>query len=104
MESMTATSADRNGGLAVSGPLAAGLHLKPTTASRRAHELRRLLRLADISAGAVAGLAAGAVAGIPVGQLAIVVASLAVAWPLLSFVCGLHTTDDLRSWASGAAE
>ena len=105
MESMTATSADGNGAaLAVSGSLAAGLHLKPAVASRRADELRRLLRLADFSAGAVAGLAAGAVAGVSIGQLAIVVASLALAWPLLAFACGLYATDDLRSWASGAAE
>jgi exopolysaccharide biosynthesis polyprenyl glycosylphosphotransferase len=104
MESMTATSADGNGALAVSGPLAAGLHLKPAAASRRTDELRRLLRFADITAGAVAGLAASAVAGISLVELAILVGAITVAWPLLGFVCGLYTTEDLRSWATGAAE
>jgi exopolysaccharide biosynthesis polyprenyl glycosylphosphotransferase len=103
MESMTATSADGNGTLAVTGPVSP-IYLRPGSASHRADALRRLLRLADIVAGAIAGLAAAVVAQASPGELGIVALALALAWPLIAFLCGLHAAEDLRSWSSGAGE
>jgi exopolysaccharide biosynthesis polyprenyl glycosylphosphotransferase len=104
MESMTTTSADGNGTLAVSPPVTPNLYLRPATASHRANELRRLLRVADVFAGLLAGVTAALIAQVSLPQLGIVALALAVAWPCFTFACGLHVADDLRSWASGVGE
>ena len=104
MDSMTATSTEANGTLAIPGPVTSNVYVLPGRANDRTTELRRLLRLADVAAGALAGIVAGLIAHVPASELVVVVLALAVAWPCFAFACGLHAADDLRSWASGASE
>jgi exopolysaccharide biosynthesis polyprenyl glycosylphosphotransferase len=66
--------------------------------------LHRLFAAADFTAGAVAATAASLVVGIPWGNALALGAICAVFLPGLTFVCGLYTAGDLRSWASGVAD
>lgn len=73
-------------------------------ASRRSVLLRRTLGGADVSVGAAAGLMLGAVSGHDTVSAFGFAAIVAMAWPLLLFVCGLYSIRGLGSWASGIGE
>jgi exopolysaccharide biosynthesis polyprenyl glycosylphosphotransferase len=112
VESMNATSADNAATLSVA-PSAAALVdarpvlLDPVERTRRADrfsQLRRRFASADVVAGALSGLAVAWVAGVTAPYAALIVASLAVAWPLCAFFAGLYAASDLRAWASGVGE
>ena len=66
--------------------------------------LRGLLLGADVVSALVGGMAAAAVGGFSLKALLAFTIVVAVAWPTASFVCGLYTAEDLRSWASGVAD
>jgi len=66
--------------------------------------LSRFLLGADLVAAGVAGTVAGGVGGAEGSWLLVFALVVALAWPAISFVCGLYTANDLRSWASGVAE
>ena len=104
MESMTVTSADGNGTLAVQSAVPAHFYVHSATAAKRSAGLRRLLATADLVAGALSGLVAGLIANVSLPQVALLGLTLAIAWPLAAFACGLYAADDLRSWASGVSE
>src|SRR3954452_16902964 len=71
---------------------------------RRFQHLRRLLFIADAITGIVSGALVGAVAQAGAAQTLLLVAVLAVAWPVAAFLCGLYAREDLRAWASGVSE
>src|SRR3954452_23240698 len=71
---------------------------------RRFQHLRRLLFVADAATGAVSGGLVGAVAHAGAAQTLVLIAVLAVAWPIAAFLCGLYAREDLRAWASGISE
>jgi len=71
---------------------------------RRFSVLRRRMAVADVLAGLLSGLVTGALAGTSASGVAVLAASLALAWPVLAFICGLYGGEDLRSWASGVSE
>ena len=61
--------------------------------------------LADIIAGSITGAIAALVArGSGVQVLRAGRVAVALAWPVLAFVCGLYAGDDLRTWASGVGD
>jgi exopolysaccharide biosynthesis polyprenyl glycosylphosphotransferase len=70
----------------------------------RERQLRRLLLLADISAGALAGTVAGLVFAADGAALGGLAASVAACWALAARFCGLNAGSGLRFWASGAGE
>jgi len=78
----------------------------PAQANARArqNQLRRQLASADIIAGAIAGAVIAVVAGLELDALPVVGLALAVGWPAVAYVCGLHAPGDLQSWASGAGD
>jgi exopolysaccharide biosynthesis polyprenyl glycosylphosphotransferase len=104
MESMTVTSADGNGTLAVQSSVPAHFYVHSAAAAKRSAGLRRLLATADLVAGAVSGLVAGLVAHAALHEVALLGLLLAAAWPFAAFACGLYAADDLRTWASGVSE
>src|SRR3954454_3607133 len=112
VDSMNATSADTAATLSVAPSPAAlveprAVLLDPVERTRRADrfsQLRRRFASADVVAGALSGLAVAWVAGVTAPYAALVVASLAVAWPLCAFFAGLYAASDLRAWASGVGE
>ena len=104
MESMTVTSADGNGTLAVTSAVPGHFYVHSEAAAKRSAGLRRLLATADFAAGALSGLIAGLVAQAPVHEVALLGLMLAIAWPFGAFACGLYAADDLRTWASGVSE
>src|SRR3954451_20415933 len=71
---------------------------------QRFQHLRRLLFLADAITGVVSGGLVGAVATADAAQTLLLIAVLAVAWPLAAFLCGLYAREDLRAWSSGVSE
>jgi exopolysaccharide biosynthesis polyprenyl glycosylphosphotransferase len=71
---------------------------------RRFHHLRRLLFLADTITGVVSGALVGVVANAGAAQTLLLIAVLAVAWPMAAFLCGLYAREDLRAWSSGVSE
>src|SRR3954452_15483586 len=71
---------------------------------RRFQHLRRLLFIADAITGIVSGALVGAVAQAGAAQTLLLVAVLAVAWPVAAFLCGLYAREDLRAWSSGVSE
>ena len=73
-------------------------------ARQRFRSLRRLLFLADIFAGVVSGALVGVVAHGSGGQVLLLALVVAVAWPVVAFLCGLYAREDLRAWASGVSE
>lgn len=104
MESMTVTSADGNGTLAVTSAVPGHFYVHSAAAAKRSAGLRRLLATADFAAGALSGLIAGLVAQAPVHEVALLGLMLAIVWPFGAFACGLYAADDLRTWASGVPE
>jgi exopolysaccharide biosynthesis polyprenyl glycosylphosphotransferase len=80
--------------------------LAPTPAGeeRRWSVLRRLLALADVLAGAFVAAAGAAVLAATAGQALALVVVLALGWPALTWLTGVHRTGDLASWASGIAD
>jgi exopolysaccharide biosynthesis polyprenyl glycosylphosphotransferase len=71
---------------------------------RRGAELQRQLISADIIAGSLAGALTALVAGLSLDSLPIVALAVGLGWPLLAALCGLYSSDDLRSWVSGVGE
>ena len=72
-----------------------------STASERWDVLTRLLGLADVGAGFMAGVAAGDLLGLPAGRHLAFALVTSLAWALLCFACGLSARKELRVWASG---
>jgi len=60
--------------------------------------------VADFMAALVAGMAGAAVSGLDMMSIVLMTAAVSLAWPGISFVCGLYSGEDLRSWASGVGE
>jgi exopolysaccharide biosynthesis polyprenyl glycosylphosphotransferase len=104
MDSMTATSADGNGTVAVSVPVHTQLYAPSASAVERSSELRRMLATADFIAGAVSGLIVALIAASTSTELVLVCIALAFGWPIVAFVCGLYAVEDLRTWTSGVSE
>ena len=73
-------------------------------ASRRSVILRHTLGGTDAVAGAAAGLLVGVASGHDTATTLGFAAIVAIAWPLLLFVCGLYSIRGLGSWASGIGE
>jgi exopolysaccharide biosynthesis polyprenyl glycosylphosphotransferase len=71
---------------------------------RRFHHLRRLLFVADAVTGVVSGALVGAVAHADALQTLLLIAVLAIAWPVAAFLCGLYAREDLRAWSSGVSD
>src|SRR3954454_10769058 len=71
---------------------------------QRFQHLRRLLFVADAITGVISGGLVGAVATADAAQTLLLIAVLAVAWPLAAFLCGLYAREDLRAWSSGVSE
>ena len=71
---------------------------------RRFQHLRRLLFVADAATGVVVGGLVAAVAHVGAAQTLLLIAVLAVAWPIAAFLCGLYAREDLRAWSSGVSE
>jgi exopolysaccharide biosynthesis polyprenyl glycosylphosphotransferase len=86
-------------------PLELQLLASGSDASRRRFQhLRRLLFIADAITGLVVGALVGVVAQAGATQTLLLVAVLAVAWPVAAFLCGLYAREDLRAWSSGVSE
>src|SRR5438045_3876683 len=100
---MSITSADTGQG-AVATAVLRDAFTGPAVGGRRGAGLRRLLVVADALAGAAAGVLSGFVAGATIQEIALTGLGVSAAWPLLAFICGLYSVDDLRSWASGVSE
>ena len=75
--------------------------MPPVSAS---DHLRRLLFLADVLAGVISGALVGVVARGSGGQVLLLAVVVAVAWPVVAFLCGLYAREDLRAWSSGVSE
>jgi exopolysaccharide biosynthesis polyprenyl glycosylphosphotransferase len=58
----------------------------------------------DLLAASLAATVGAMVAGLPAGKAVFLVGSLVVSWPLVAFVAGLYSVDELRNWASGIHE
>src|SRR3954465_11162646 len=71
---------------------------------RRFQHLRRLLFIADPITGVLYGGLVGAVAQADAPQTLLLIAVLAIAWPVAAFLCGLYAREDLRAWSSGVSE
>jgi hypothetical protein len=54
-----------------------------------------MLATADVLAGALAGLIAALIAAASSGEVPLMAFTLAAAWPVTAFVCGLYAFDDL---------
>jgi exopolysaccharide biosynthesis polyprenyl glycosylphosphotransferase len=105
VERMTVTSADTGGGLALPvDVLAQPVETTRSLGRERYAHLRRQLLGADMLAGALAGVAAGGLATMSAGSVFALTVALAVAWPVLAYLCGLYASEDLRTWASGIGE
>jgi exopolysaccharide biosynthesis polyprenyl glycosylphosphotransferase len=106
VKSMHATSAETNAALALAGEVVETLPFPGAAAPRldRHVVLRRKLVFADVVAGGFSGLATGMVADLGGWNALLAIVVLGFAWPTCAFLCGLYTTGDLRSWASGVAE
>jgi exopolysaccharide biosynthesis polyprenyl glycosylphosphotransferase len=66
--------------------------------------LRRLLLVADATAGAIGGAAGAAVAGLPAADVPAAALAGAIVWPLLTSSFGLLAAGDLGAWASGIGD
>jgi exopolysaccharide biosynthesis polyprenyl glycosylphosphotransferase len=72
--------------------------------TERATLMRGGLLGTDLLAACLAAILGASLADLPPAKAAVLLASLAVAWPLVAFAAGLYSVDELRAWASGIPE
>src|SRR4051812_13117875 len=71
------------------------------SARRRNVALRRQLVVADVAAGVATGALTAVSAGLAGIELAAITVAVAIGWPLIASVCGLHVAHSLGAWATG---
>src|SRR4051794_34107861 len=66
--------------------------------------LRRELFCADLVASTLTGIVSAVVAGLSFGDLVVLTLVIGLGWPVLGYLFGPHTREDLLAWASGIDE
>jgi exopolysaccharide biosynthesis polyprenyl glycosylphosphotransferase len=103
--STNATSADSATSLSVSTDVLTDAFVPAQPQATRRHaQLRRQLLSADIISGSVTGALAALAAGLAWNAVPVVALAVGLGWPVLAYICGLYSADDLRTWASGVGE